>query len=49
LHESIDDLQSDFNRLHELIEQRYFVAANIAANIATTTAPSSAELPCVPA
>jgi uncharacterized alpha-E superfamily protein len=41
LHESIDDLQSDFNRLHELIEQRYFVAANIA--------PSSAELPCVPA
>ena len=45
LHESIDDLQSDFNRLHELIEQRYFVAANIAA----TTAPSSAELPCVPA
>jgi hypothetical protein len=45
LHESIDDLQSDFNRLHELIEQRYFIAANIAA----TKAPSSAELPCVPA
>jgi uncharacterized alpha-E superfamily protein len=45
LHESIDDLQSDFNRLHELIEQRYFIAANIAA----TNAPSSAELPCVPA
>jgi uncharacterized alpha-E superfamily protein len=45
LHESIDDLQSDFNRLHELIEQRYFIAANIAA----TNAPSSAEHPCVPA
>jgi uncharacterized alpha-E superfamily protein len=53
LHESIDGLQSDFNRLHELIEQRYFIAANIAATIAATTAPSStpssAELPCVPA
>jgi uncharacterized alpha-E superfamily protein len=49
LHESIDDLQSDFNRLHELIEQRYFVAASIAANTAPTHTPSSAELPCVPA
>ena len=26
LHESIDDLQSDLNRLHDLIEQRYFIA-----------------------
>ena len=49
LHESIDDLQSDFNRLHELIEQRYFVAANIAATTAPSSTPSSAELPCVPA
>jgi uncharacterized alpha-E superfamily protein len=45
LHEAIDELQSDFNRLHELIEQRYFIAANIAANNVTT----SAETPCVPA
>ena len=45
LHESIDELQSDFNRLHELIEQRYFIAANIAA----TNVASSAESPCVPA
>jgi len=45
LHEAIDELQSDFNRLHELIEQRYFIAANIAANNVTT----SAEPPCVPA
>jgi uncharacterized alpha-E superfamily protein len=28
LHESIDALQSDLNRLHDLIEQRYFVASN---------------------
>ncbi len=28
LHESIDALQSDLNRLHELIEERYFVASN---------------------
>ena len=26
LHEAIDDLQSDLNRLHGLIEQRYFIA-----------------------
>ena len=26
LHESIDDLQSDLNRLHDLVEQRYFIA-----------------------
>ncbi|MDA0718298.1 MAG: alpha-E domain-containing protein [Cyanobacteria bacterium] len=26
LHESIDDLQSDLNRLHDLIQQRYFIA-----------------------
>jgi uncharacterized alpha-E superfamily protein len=26
LHESIDALQSDLNRLHDLIEQRYFIA-----------------------
>ncbi len=28
LHESIDALQSDLNQLHDLIEQRYFVASN---------------------
>jgi len=26
LHESVDGLQSDLNRLHDLIEQRYFIA-----------------------
>ena len=29
LHEAIDSLQSDLNRLHNLIEQRYFVAASL--------------------
>jgi uncharacterized alpha-E superfamily protein len=28
LHEAIDDLQSDLNSLHNLIEERYFVAAS---------------------
>jgi uncharacterized alpha-E superfamily protein len=28
LHESIDALQSDLNRLHDLIEERYFVASS---------------------
>ena len=28
LHESIDQLQQDFNRMHRLIEKRYFIAAN---------------------
>jgi uncharacterized alpha-E superfamily protein len=49
LHEAIDELQSDFNRLHELIEQRYFIAANTSANIAANNATTSAESPCVPA
>ncbi|MCP9775493.1 alpha-E domain-containing protein [Cyanobium sp. WAJ14-Wanaka] len=46
LHEAIDSLQSDFNQLHEQIEQRYFITANISASPTTL---SSAELPCVPA
>jgi uncharacterized alpha-E superfamily protein len=49
LHEAIDELQSDFNRLHELIEQRYFIAANTSANIAANNVTTSAEPPCVPA
>jgi uncharacterized alpha-E superfamily protein len=28
LHESIDQLQQDFNRMHRLIEKRYFIAAS---------------------
>ena len=45
LHEAIDALQSDLNRLHSLIEERYFVAANVSsANAATRPAPA-----CVPA
>ncbi len=31
LHESIDDLQSDLNRLHDLVEQRYFIADSACA------------------
>jgi uncharacterized alpha-E superfamily protein len=33
LHEAIDILQQDLNRLHDLIEQRYFIAASPAAPI----------------
>ncbi|MEB3200526.1 MAG: alpha-E domain-containing protein [Synechococcaceae cyanobacterium] len=31
LHEAIDELQQDFNKLHSLIEQRYFVASPVTA------------------
>ena len=41
LHEAIDALQSDLNRLHTLIEQRYFVA--------DTLESESADPACVPA
>jgi uncharacterized alpha-E superfamily protein len=41
LHEAIDNFQSDLNRLHELIEARYFIAP------AGTTA--SQEAACEPA
>ncbi|MFN7227716.1 MAG: alpha-E domain-containing protein [Synechococcaceae cyanobacterium] len=40
LHEAIDGLQQDFNRLHTLIEQRYFISP---------TPTSGAELACGPA
>ncbi len=41
LHEAIDHLQQDLNRLHDLIEARYFISAS------STT--SGAEPECVPA
>jgi uncharacterized alpha-E superfamily protein len=44
LHEAIDAFQGDLNRLHELIEQRYFVAANLSDHPDASPAPA-----CVPA
>jgi len=41
LHEAIDHLQQDLNRLHDLIEARYFISSN-----STTSGPQPA---CVPA
>ncbi|MEI6029988.1 MAG: alpha-E domain-containing protein [Synechococcaceae cyanobacterium ELA739] len=41
LHEAIDHLQQDLNRLHDLIEARYFISSN-----STTSGPEPA---CVPA
>jgi uncharacterized alpha-E superfamily protein len=41
LHEAIDALQQDFNRLHDLIERRYFIAP-----VAPTSSPEPA---CAPA
>ncbi|MCS5700852.1 alpha-E domain-containing protein [Cyanobium sp. FGCU-52] len=41
LHEAIDALQQDFNRLHDLIERRYFIAP-----VASTPSPEPA---CAPA
>jgi uncharacterized alpha-E superfamily protein len=45
LHEAIDTFQSDLNQLHDLIEQRYFVAANSFPD-STDASPAAA---CVPA
>ena len=41
LHEAIDALQSDFNQLHSLIEQRYLTSVNIVS--------TNADPACVPA
>ena len=41
LHEAIDELQQDFNRLHSLIEQRYFIAP--------PSQPPASPPACVPA
>jgi uncharacterized alpha-E superfamily protein len=43
LHEAIDQLQQDFNRMHRLIEQRYFIA------ISSGDSQDSAEPSCAPA
>lgn len=40
LHESIDALQGDLNRLHELIERRYFIATGEDAPVIQHTASS---------
>jgi uncharacterized alpha-E superfamily protein len=45
LHEAIDGFQSDLNRLHILIEERYFVAASLSSD-SPDASPASA---CVPA
>jgi uncharacterized alpha-E superfamily protein len=43
LHEAIDQLQQDFNRMHRLIEQRYFIAAS------SGESKDSPEPSCAPA
>jgi uncharacterized alpha-E superfamily protein len=45
LHESIDALQSDLNRLHELIEKRYFITTGDEAAVTVHTA--STDPACV--
>jgi len=46
LHEAIDSLQSDLNSLHNLIEQRYFVAANLSPpNLFPPMAAGQASFP----
>jgi uncharacterized alpha-E superfamily protein len=42
LHEAIDHLQQDLNRLHSLIEQMYFIA------LPTTSTPTHPEPACAP-
>ncbi len=50
LHEAIDQLQQDFNRLHLLIEQRYFITAG-AGNAApdAPASPTTSDPACAPA
>jgi len=46
LHEAIDSLQSDLNRLHNLLEQRYFVAASLSPpDLSPPTAAGQEDLP----
>jgi uncharacterized alpha-E superfamily protein len=48
LHEAIDGLQSDLNRLHNLIEQRYFVAASLSpSDLSPPLAAGQGRLPAV--
>ncbi len=51
LHEAIDRFQSDLNRLHELISDRYFVIATPASVTTTVLPPSTLPSPsaCAPA
>jgi len=50
LHEAIDQLQQDFNRLHGLIEKRYFITAGSASTPpGSLTAPTPTDPACVPA
>jgi uncharacterized alpha-E superfamily protein len=43
LHEAIDQLQQDFNAMHSLIEQRYFITTP------ASEGPAPPEPPCAPA
>jgi uncharacterized alpha-E superfamily protein len=50
LHEAIDQLQQDFNRLHGLIEKRYFITAGSASTPpGSLAAPTPTDPACVPA
>ena len=50
LHEAIDQIQQDFNRLHELIEQRYFITAGSASTPpGSLAAPTPTDPACAPA
>jgi uncharacterized alpha-E superfamily protein len=51
LHEAIDHLQQDLNRLHALIEQRYFIStpSSIASSSSSSTSSTSPEPACAPA
>ncbi|MFM8605498.1 MAG: alpha-E domain-containing protein [Cyanobium sp.] len=50
LHEAIDQLQQDFNRMHQLIEQRYFITAGSGSTPSDPAAtPTSSDPACAPA
>ncbi|MFM7360887.1 MAG: alpha-E domain-containing protein [Cyanobium sp.] len=50
LHEAIDQLQQDMNRLHELIEQRYFITGGSGSSPSDPAAtPTSSDPACAPA
>jgi uncharacterized alpha-E superfamily protein len=50
LHEAIDQLQQDFNRMHQLIEQRYFITAGSGSPPRSPDAlPTSTDPACAPA
>jgi uncharacterized alpha-E superfamily protein len=48
LHEAVDGLQQDLNRLHELIEQRYFIAPTASLPLPTPGSSTSTDPACAP-